>query len=302
MSSVQRSSFRLSAANVSWGVLNEVCVTPATGLTGGEYFLISSLGTDYYVWFDLDNGSIDPAVASRTGIEVDIATGYTVADAAAAIETAVEAVLESTIQVFDVRVDSSNNVFIRMKQVGAVNAVAADGDTGFTIATTRTGIGGDLGATQGGVSISFEVATTDITSDQGGTAIQDRIIQGVNASASMSLLEMTPAKWELVVGQYAGDTYTPAGGSQVVGFGESKNFASSFENGGLLILHPLDRETTDRSEDIVFWISTPVPASYNFSGEEVSLMEVEFAALPDRTKQDAVNIMCYGDYLQALDA
>lgn len=300
MSCSTRSTFRLSAARVSWGVLNQVCVTPVTGLTGGEHFLISSLGTDYYVWFTVDAVGADPAVADRTGVQVDLPASYTVDQARAEIATAIEGVLESTVQVFDAY-NSGGGVTIRLKQVGPANAAAAAGDSGFDVETTRAGIGGDLGATQGGVEVAFEVTTTDITSDQGGTAIQDRIIQGVNATASMSLLEMDPAKWELVVGKYAGDVYTPAGGSQVVGFGESKNFASSFENGGLLVLHPLDREDTDRSEDICFWISTPVPASYNFSGEEVSLMEVEFAALPDRTKRDEINIMCYGDYLQALD-
>jgi hypothetical protein len=113
---------------------------------------------------------------------------------------------------------------------------------------------------------------------------------------------MDPNKWELIVGQYAGDVYTPMGGEKVVGFGESKNFASSFENSGLLVLHPLDREDSDRSEDIVFWSSAPIPSSYNFSGEDVSLMELEFTALPDRTKRSEINIMAYGDYLQALDA
>jgi hypothetical protein len=301
MSCSTRSTFRLSAARVSWGVLNQVCVTPVTGLVGGEYFTISSLGTEYYVWFDLDNSSVDPAPVGLSGIEVDLATGYTVDDARAAMEAAIEAVQESGVQVFDAY-NSGGGLTVRMKNVGPVVSAAADVDSGFTVETTRAGIGGDLGATQGGVEVAFEVTTTDITADQTGTSIRDRIIQGVTATATMSLLEMDPDKWELVVGQYAGGVYTPAGGSKVVGFGESKNFASSFENGGILNLHPLDRADSDRSEDISFWISTPVPASYNFSGEEVSLMELEFTALPDRTKRDEINIMCYGDYLQALDA
>lgn len=302
MSSSTRSTFRLSGARVSWGVLHETCVTPgAVTLTGGEYLELSSLGTDYYVWFDLDNGSVDPAPAGRTGIEVDLATGYSFTDLASAMETAIEAVVESTLRVFSVRNDGTN-IFIRMEEIGAVNAASADNDTGFDVAATRVGLGGDLGATSGGVSVEFDVSTLDITSDQGGTAIQDRIIQGVNATASMSLLEMDPAKWKLMVGQYAGDTLTPGGGSEVVGFGESKNFSSSFENGGLLNLHPLDRDASDRSEDVTFWIATPVPGSYNFSGEEVSVMEVEFAAIPDRSRNDAVNIFVYGDYRQDLDA
>lgn len=41
---------------------------------GGKYFLISS-ATDYYVWYDVDNLSVDPAVPARTAIQVDISAG-----------------------------------------------------------------------------------------------------------------------------------------------------------------------------------------------------------------------------------
>jgi len=39
---------------------------------GGSYFLYSTPSTDYYVWFDIADGSMDPNVSGRTGIEVDI--------------------------------------------------------------------------------------------------------------------------------------------------------------------------------------------------------------------------------------
>lgn len=68
--------------------------TPA-GLDG-TYFLMSSVATDFYVWFNLDTVTVDPgppglnlpALVGKTGIEVSIATGYTSTQIAAAIGTA----------------------------------------------------------------------------------------------------------------------------------------------------------------------------------------------------------------------
>jgi hypothetical protein len=66
--------------------INAAGATPA-GLDG-THFLISTTATDYYVWYDLDDGSVDPAVGGRTGIEVDIATGDSVIDIAEKTATA----------------------------------------------------------------------------------------------------------------------------------------------------------------------------------------------------------------------
>jgi L-serine dehydratase len=39
---------------------------------GGDYFLLSSPTTDYYVWFTLEGAGADPAVGGRSGIRVDL--------------------------------------------------------------------------------------------------------------------------------------------------------------------------------------------------------------------------------------
>lgn len=54
---------------------DSVCFTGSTptGLSG-KYFLIDNT---HYVWFDVDNGSTDPDVTDKTGIEVNISTGDT---------------------------------------------------------------------------------------------------------------------------------------------------------------------------------------------------------------------------------
>ena len=52
------------------------------------YFLCSSKTIDYYGWFKVDGVGTDPAVAGRTGVEIDIFTGYTQARVAQAIADA----------------------------------------------------------------------------------------------------------------------------------------------------------------------------------------------------------------------
>ena len=61
----------------------------ATNLDG-TYFLVSSTATDYYVWFNLDGGSVDPMVAGRTGIPVAIATGNPSTTIASNIQNAIQ--------------------------------------------------------------------------------------------------------------------------------------------------------------------------------------------------------------------
>lgn len=46
-------------------------------ITGGQYWLFSNTTTDYYVWYTVNGSGTDPAIASRTGIQVKIITGDT---------------------------------------------------------------------------------------------------------------------------------------------------------------------------------------------------------------------------------
>ena len=70
---------------------DEVTTGAASNLSGGEYFSISSSTTDYYVWYDIDGASSDPAISGRTGIEVDISAGDTAEAVAAATQAAIDA-------------------------------------------------------------------------------------------------------------------------------------------------------------------------------------------------------------------
>ncbi|MBW1780231.1 MAG: flagellar hook-associated protein FlgL [Deltaproteobacteria bacterium] len=101
---------------------DEVTTGAESSLSGGEYFKVSSSTTDYYVWYDIDNGSSDPSVAGRTGIEVDISSGDSAAQVAAATQSAIDAVADLSASV------SGSSVTITS---GGEAVDATDGDTEF---------------------------------------------------------------------------------------------------------------------------------------------------------------------------
>jgi len=298
----------LSAANVSWG--RRECYTikindPAADLDG-EHFLIDALSSnfgsnvEYYGWFD-DGVAADPAPAGKTGVAVDISGDTTAADVAGSLVTAFEA--EANFRAsLDPADSTGTTVIVEAEFKGAVGTAAADVDSGVTITRQREGLGGDLGKTIGGVEVTMETQSVQITSDQTGSLVLDEVLTGQSVEATMSFNEMTPERWETIVGTVTGDTYTPSGGTKLTGFGESRLYSSFFDLGGELVLHPSRFADSDKSYDITLFKSAPKPASINFSGEEQQAMEVTFTALLDSSVAKEIRLMAFGDSSQDVRA
>ena len=118
------------------GALSEIATVDTTGGTpaglSGKYFTLDSTTTAYYVWFDTDNGSVDPAPGGKTAIEVDIATGDTTGVIATKLQAALDAEGDFSAAVL------GNVVTATVVATGpAVNA--ADINTGLSLATTQQG-------------------------------------------------------------------------------------------------------------------------------------------------------------------
>lgn len=302
MANVQGSSFLLSAADVTWVRRESTCidVTVAASALDGKYFLIDAptshggSNREIFVWFDLDGVSTAPT-PTPTGIEVSVVTGETAEEVAVLMAAAM-----NTNENFLAQVDPANptQVLVKSYYGGPVDSPATDFDTTFDFVQVASGLGGDLGKTSGGVEVSMEAQSVQITTDQTGALIQDEVFTGSSVEATMSLMEMTPARWETIVGSVTGDTFTPSGGSLLTGYGESRLYQSFFDLGGQLIMHPTRKDADDRTFDITFWKAAPKPASINFSGEEPQVMEVTFTALADRAVESAINLMAFGDHDQ----
>lgn len=294
--SIKTSEITLEAATVSWMAEELTKITPVTGLTGGEYFTFSTPTISYYVWFTVNAIGADPAVAGKTGIQVDLPTAYTLAQLIALTKTAIEA-----LKVAYVHADTDNTCFlIENKDAGAVLVTATAGDSGFTVEVLKAGFSENLGKTKDGVEVSFEATTFDVTADETGTLILDQIIQGTSASMGMTLLEVSKAKLEKLIGNGFGATYTPAGGTALVGFGTSKNFKSSYAYAGKLVLHPIRLATVDKSEDVTFWKTILMPESINYSGTDAKGLSVSFTALVDERKPAEISLFAVGDSTQFL--
>jgi len=113
----------------------EVVTDAASTLSGGDYFTISSPTTDYYVWYDIDDGSADPNITGRTGIEVDILGTDTAAQVATKTAAAIANVAD-----FDASVTGGATLTIANVVAGDATD-SADNNTGFTI--TKRIDGGD---------------------------------------------------------------------------------------------------------------------------------------------------------------
>jgi len=270
----------LEAARVKWGKLHcrtLTAVANTANALAGDYIVLNFFSpnlveTRGYVWFD-DGPAVDPAPTGLTLIgSVSVTSGQAAASVATAIKTLLDAYTVSGYKPLKVT-----------HQAGAVLTI-------------------ELGATSEGIELAMEAQTVDITSNQTGGIIASQIYTGSSASLSMSLLEVSKDRFDVLVGQVTGDSVTPVSGTSVVGYGESRLFQSLDSLGGQLILHPIRLPETDFSNDVIFWKSAPKPQTLNFDGTAPQTLAVEFTAYLDLSKNPKINLFAKGDWTQDLDA
>lgn len=155
----------------------------------------------------------------------------------------------------------------------------------------------DLGFTVGGVELTLENTTVDIMADQYFQQKLGAFQTGTNVTVSMTLPEMTAAKWKTLT-SVVGGNFTPSMGTELVGYGTSKSGTDLFSSGALLKMVPVG--AGDNARNIHIHKAIPIPGSISFSGEEVSMMEVEFQAVVDLSLQAAINLFVFGDGTQTL--
>lgn len=294
-------NIKIERVNVDWSSqhLIKYCIgAEDLAAVNGKYVLFSSLDTDYYAWIDVNNTGVDPAVAGRTEIEVDVGASPTAAQIATALAAAVDAVsgLNSSVDDCD---DSC--VLIQVEDVGAPNAVATAGTSGFTLSLLLQGAEFKLGLTDGDIEIPLAGENlVDITATQFGTNIVQRLRSGkVIGNITIPMKEYTAAKIKEIL-EAGGESFTPAGGTEVTGWGTSKDGEGVLAQSRKLIFHPIRLADNDLSEDIAFWRAYPQLSSIVLSGENNALINVEFSVLPDPYIDDRVQYFVYGDHSQNL--
>jgi hypothetical protein len=305
---VTESNIILEPCDAFWGVRKEqaiTCVADVSGSLNNDWFKLYYYDSNYdlisdYVWFNVNSAGVDPdPVGYATGHVVALATNAT----AAQVATALAAVLDAIDGINSATVDPDNSAKVLMVHYNFGDATAADNGTaspGFTFAETVEGTGGKLGATDGGVEIKFDIKMVDVKSDQTGDQLLDQINNATNVTVSMTMLETTTAMIKDLIGDVMGDTTTPGGGTEVIGFGESKRFSNIKQYAGELRLIPVG--ASDRLRMHTCWKAVPVVESMTFKGTEVSKLPLKFNCFRDVTKLDEINVWAFGDTDQDLDA
>ena len=286
--------FRVEPANAFFGRRHKTCIdlegSSAVALDG-KHFLISSVSTDYYVWFNLDDSSTDPAVAERTAIEVDIALADSALGVAAKLKSAIDAVVSGTDKEFYSDLETGGCVCVETFKLGEANSASADGDTGLKVTTELIGSFSDLGSLAEDFDFAPEVSETDITSHQDGETPIDKVITGFALDIELGLLDTSKERIRELVGQGIGSTYTPTGGTELIGLGSSSLGRSSFDIGGELRIVPVN----DASRAFIFPLAVAKLSSLSYSSVEKQVLTMNFSVLLDRKVRPEVNFAYCGE-------
>lgn len=158
----------------------------------------------------------------------------------------------------------------------------------------------DLGFTEGDIGIKVQENMVDITSHQTGSDVLGHFRTGKSVEVSLTLKETTRAKLEEIF-VAGGGTTTPSAGTEVSGWGSSKQFTSTIAAAQKLVLHPLTKGAV-LTEDYTFWLAYPMIDSITLSAENATTVSVTFKCYRDDTKKAEVSLFCKGDSTQTLTA
>jgi hypothetical protein len=111
-------------------------IADTAGSLAGDYWFINDtyLDTAYYVWYSVSNVGVDPAIAGKTGIEIDISTN----DTAAVVAQKTKLVFDTDYSDVFITEINSNVLTIDNFRYGPTSNATAE-TSGFTISTILTG-------------------------------------------------------------------------------------------------------------------------------------------------------------------
>lgn len=264
-----------------------------TSTLDGVYFNIWNAkdATAYYVWFNLDAGSVDPAPAGKTAIAVAVTTGDSTTTVASATATAIDGVSDFT-------ATSSGAVVTSYRDaVGAVTSTV-DVDSGVTITMCRQGKDFDLGLLQGNVDFSFAPSNFVVTAQQTGLTPRAALFQGYESiEATTVLLETVDSKLKEIYGLYGSTGWTPSSGTEVYGAGNSKQGNNLLVDAARLVFKP----TTAANDltNVSIMLAVPVPDSLVFSGEDPKTLSITWQGFLNDEYDTRTNAVMFGDDTQS---
>ncbi len=297
------SNIRVEPMSATWGesvynVQTITCVADVADSLDGKYFFIYATdGTKYHVWYNTSGGAAsDPAPAGSTAKVVAITTG----DSATAVGIATEAVIEAITEM-DSTV-ASGVITVTHSAYGYVQPAHEGVGTGFSFGTTTEGdTAVDLGFVDGDIEVSISEDLVDVKGHETGSNTITQIRTGKQVEIKVSLQETSVTQLKKLYRQ-GGQGYTPAGaaGTQLVGWGSSKDFTQTLTQAKKLVLHPKVLGTSDKTRDMTFHLCYPQLDSITFSGENTFVIPVTFKVYPKYANNDAIEYFAFGDGSQTL--
>lgn len=296
----QVSNIVIEPVDLAWGNQHQVCFDTVSGASiSADYFSVSSLTTDYYVWYNT-GASVDPAPSGKTElVEVAVLSGDTAAQIAQKTVAAINALVGADFHA--IQKTGLGKFILELKQLGVVNSAWAAGTSTFTLTVLKTGSKLDIGYIDGNVELALSQQLFDIVSHQAGTEVLGKLVTGTELGPlTITMKETVAAKLKSLL-EVAGAEYTPAGGDEVTAIGAlagSKQFSNVFPYCRSLVMHPTKNLSTNLANDFMFWVAYPNLSNLVISGEEDRKLEVEFSFFLDESKVNEASKMVYGDWSQ----
>jgi len=137
--------------------------------------------------------------------------------------------------------------------------------------------GTDIGHTKGGCEVTIETEKAEITVDETGNTIRDYSLLGEKATVKVPLAESQVAN---LANAFPMGTLENSNGRLKLGKKAGERFAQYAKE---LVLRPFGE--TDDANDVVFYKAVATgDATISYSNEDERVVEVEFTALWDDTK------------------
>jgi hypothetical protein len=150
----------------------------------------------------------------------------------------------------------------------------------------------DLGFTQGGSEVIYTPTYREIMVDQLGAPVDIRII-GEQFEAKLALAEISQANFLIACpGASAASGAASAAG---INFGRRPGYSVAQNASGVLILHPVELATADKSRDWTVPISVnQSPINLPFKADTETPIPCNFKAIADPAQEDTYHLFRYG--------
>lgn len=288
--------------NVAWGEDTAQVQTVTTradvasDLQNDYFFIYDETGAKYHVWFNVATLGVDPAPGGSTAVAVAIAAGATANTIATAVAAAIDALAKF------VSTASQSVVTITNAAVGYAAQAHEGVGTNFSFSLTTEGMSAaDVGFVDGEIELSVAEDLVPVTAEQTGTNELSHIRTGKQVELTINFKETSAAQLKKLL-RAPGGSFTPAGagGTEVVGMGDYRDFTQTLNQSSKLVLHPSTLGSGDKSGDYTFHKAYPMLESIPFSGEAIQTIPVKFKIYLDTTKNTRAKYYAFGDGSQTL--